>query len=255
MSRSTFKALILAPIAAVALAGVAQAAIVGQSTDTSQLRVGASTINAGPHTSGKPGVAVAAIGLSSYVDFAGLQASAPPVNGVTTINNPSTAPGSHNGMGVFNFAKVSNADLYFGEWSDTADVADGTHTVYYVGDNTGTTVPTTGTATYAVKGISGYSSNGILAGTFSANFGTGTLSGSVTSASTGYTVDIGSVGISGVNIASTTADATATQGTSTLASGGSVSGQFFGASAAALAGLVTFGGNSQYDTAFGGTKN
>ncbi|EJL38458.1 hypothetical protein PMI01_00025 [Caulobacter sp. AP07] len=254
MTRSTFKTLILAPIAALALCGVAQAAIVGQSTDTTQLRVGTSTINAGPHTSGKPGVAVAGIGLSSYVDFAGLQASIPPVNGVTTINSPSSAPGSHNGMGVFNFAKVSNADLYFGEWSDTANVADGTHTVYYVGDNTGTTVPTTGSATYAVKGISGYAANGPLTGTFTANFGASTLSGSIASASTGYTVNIGSVGISGANIASTTSNATATQST-TLASGGSVSGQFFGANAAALAGLVTFGGNSQYDTAFGGTKN
>lgn len=255
MTRSTFKTLILAPIAAMALCGAAQAAIVGQSTDTTQLRVGVSTINGGPHTAGKPGVAVAGIGLSSYVDFAGLQASVPPVNGVTTINAPSSAPGSHDNMGVFNFAKVSNADLYFGEWSDTANVNDGTHTVYYVGDNAGTTVPTTGSATYAVTGISDYAGKGALTGTFTANFGAGALSGSIASASTGYAVNIGSVGISGANIASTTANATATQASTTLASGGAVSGQFFGANAAALAGLVTFGGNSQYDTAFGGTKN
>jgi len=250
MTRSTFKTLILAPIAAAALCGAAQAAVVGQSTDTTQLRVGVSTINGGPHVAGKPGVAVAGIGLSSYVDFEGL-ATTP--TGVTTINAPSSAPGSHDNMGVFNFAKTSNADLYFGEWSDTANVNDGTHTVYYVGDNTGTTVPTSGAAAYTVRGISGYSTNGVLNGTFNANFTANTLGGYVISASTGYKVDIGSAIISGANITSSTA--TATQSSTTLASGGSVSGQFFGASAAALAGVVTFGSHSQYDTAFGGTKN
>lgn len=255
MTRSTLKALILAPIVAAALCGVAQAAIVGQSSDTTQLRVGTSTINGGPHSAGHPGVSVQATGLSNLVDFAGLQASVPPVNGVTTINSPTDAPENHSNLGLFNFAKVGSNDLYFGEWSQTSNVADGTHTVYYVGDNTGTTVPTTGTATYAMKGISSYAANGPLTGTFTANFGASTLSGSIASASTGYAVDIGSVGISGANIASTTSNATATQASTTLASGGTVSGQFFGANAAALAGLVTFGGNSQYDTAFGGTKN
>jgi hypothetical protein len=254
MHRSTFKTLILASVTAVALAGVAHAGIVGESTDETHLKVGASVINAGPHTAGKAGVAVASIGLSAYVDFQGLSASAPPSGGVSTINNPSTAPGSHNGMGVFNFAKVSTGDLWFGEWSDTANANDGTHTVYYVGDDTGATAGS-GTASYTVKGLSDYATNGILEGTFNADFTAGTLGGYVQSATTGYKVDIGSVGISGLTIASTTANATATQGASTLASGGEVSGKFFGANAAALAGLVTFGGNSVYDTAFGGTKN
>jgi len=34
-----------------------------------------------------------------------------------------------------------------------------------------------------------------------------------------------------------------------------VSGRFFGANAAALAGTVKFDGARQHDTAFGGTKN
>ncbi|MDG2527836.1 Slam-dependent surface lipoprotein [Caulobacter endophyticus] len=254
MSRSTFKTLILASVTAVALAGVAHAGIVGESTDPSVLQVGVSTINAGPHTAGKSGVSVKSIGLSAFVDFQGLQAVSPSSGGVSTINSPSTAPGSHNGMGVFNFAKVSTGDIWFGEWSDTANANDGTHTVYYVGDDTGATAGT-GTASYTVKGLSDYATNGILEGTFNADFTGSTLSGFVQSASTGYKVDIGSVGISGLNIASTAANATATQGATTLASGGEVSGKFFGANAAALAGVVTFGGNSVYDTAFGGTKN
>ena len=36
---------------------------------------------------------------------------------------------------------------------------------------------------------------------------------------------------------------------------GTTQGQFFGANAATLAGIATFAGNSQYDTAFGGSKN
>ncbi|MNI33706.1 hypothetical protein D3C73_876660 [compost metagenome] len=36
---------------------------------------------------------------------------------------------------------------------------------------------------------------------------------------------------------------------------GTSQGQFFGANAATLAGIATFAGNSQYDTAFGGSKN
>jgi hypothetical protein len=255
MTRPHFKALALTLLAATAIGGVAQAAIVGQSSDTTQLRVGTSTVNGGPHSAGLPGVSVQATGLTQLVDFAGLQASVPPVNGVTTINNPTGAPTDHSGLGLFNFAKVGANNLYFGEWSQTSNVNDGTHVVYYVGDNTGTTVPTTGSATYSMRGISSYAANGPLTGTFTANFGAGTVSGSVASASTGYAVNIGSVGISGANIASTTSNATATQASTTLASGGTVSGQFFGASAAALAGLVTFGSNSQYDTAFGGTKN
>ena len=36
---------------------------------------------------------------------------------------------------------------------------------------------------------------------------------------------------------------------------GSTQGRFFGANPAPLAGIATFAGNSQYDTAFGGSKN
>ena len=40
-----------------------------------------------------------------------------------------------------------------------------------------------------------------------------------------------------------------------VVTGGKVSGRFFGVDAKALAGIVTFSGNKQYDTAFGGAKN
>lgn len=247
-----------AAIAAMALSGAAHAGIYGASTDTSKVRVGTSNVIGGPHTLGKPGIAVPATGLTLLVDFAGLQSSVGvDGNGVSTINSGTSVPTDHSNLGVFHFAKVGSANLYFGEWSQTASVSAGDHTVYYVGDDGGTTtVPTTGSATYAVKGISDYANKGALTGTFTANFGSGssgTLTGSVSNATSGYAVNIGTASISGVNFAGT--GGSATQSGTSVASSGVVSGRFYGASAAALAGTVTFSSGRQYNTAFGGTKN
>ena len=41
---------------------------------------------------------------------------------------------------------------------------------------------------------------------------------------------------------------------SKVVTGGTVKGRFFGVNAKALAGMVTFKGKRQYDTAFGGAK-
>lgn len=257
MKTTLSKMIPAAAVALIAWSGVAQAQIVGASSDTSKVVVGTSTINGGPHVAGRPGIAVPSTGLGNLVDFQGLQASlGTDANGVTTINSPTGVPTDHSSLGVFHFAKVGSANLYFGEWSQTGNVAAGDHTVYYVGDTAGTTVPTSGSATYSVKGISDYANKGALTGTFTANFGSGTsgtLTGSISNASSGYAVNIGTATIAGVNFAGT--GGTATQSGTTVASGGLVSGRFFGASAAALAGLVRFTGNRQYDTAFGGTKN
>jgi hypothetical protein len=76
-------------IATLAGAGAAHAQIVGGSSDTSKVVVGTSTVNAGPHTSGKPGIAVPNTGLSQLVDFQFLYTLGPDGNGVVTINSPS----------------------------------------------------------------------------------------------------------------------------------------------------------------------
>jgi hypothetical protein len=254
MKLSNLNRIALALVASTAFAGAAHASIAGESSDTSKVVVGTSTINGGPHVSGRPGIAVPATGLSNLVDFQGLQASiGTDGNGVSTINSGTSVPTDHSNLGVFHFAKVGSANLYFGEWSQTSSVSAGDHTVYYVGDDGGTTtVPTSGTATYSVKGISDYANKGLLTGTFTANFGASTLTGSIANSGSGYTVNIGTTDIDGVNIIGDGASATLSG--STVASGGDVSGRFYGSNAAALAGIVTFSSN-QYDTAFGGTKN
>jgi len=130
--------------------------------------------------------------------------------------------------------------------------ASASHTVYYAGDNTNTTVPTAGTATYTVAGINGSASN-LLTGNFTANFGAGTLEGSLTGTGTtvsnltldGVTFNPGSAAFSGFAIAN---------GTAGLDDSGAVQGHFFGANAAALAGIAKFD-NVSYNTAFGGAKN
>ncbi|MGO1070465.1 Slam-dependent surface lipoprotein [Lysobacter sp. CA199] len=240
--------LTLAVLTAAMIAGGANAAVVGDQSDNTYVEAGVSVVNAGPHVAGRPGIGVYTMGTSQKVDFQGLQLfAAPDANGVSNLSQPITPP-SHSGMGVFHFAKIAGQNVYFGEWSKDAAGTD-SHTVYYAGDNTGTTVPGSGTATYTVAGLSQYNGSNKLNGTLTANFGAGQLSGSLSNGS--LTVDIGTAAISGTGFSGS--GASASVGGSTVASGG-VSGQFFGANAAALAGVTRFD-DRLYDTAFGGTKN
>ena len=246
-----------AAMAAAALfAGAAHAGVNGESSDASKVRVGTSNVDGGPHVSGRPGISSIGMGLQALVDFQGLQLSSPPdANGVSSVEFGTGAPQDHSNIGVFHFSKVSGANVYFGEWSQTGNMAQGDHTVYYAGDDGGsTTVPTSGFATYSVNGVSDYDNKGLLSGTFFASFAGagGTLAGSISNSASGYGVNIGVANISGATFSGNTASAT--QSGVTVASGGDVSGRFFGAGAAALAGIATFTDN-QYDTAFGGGKN
>ena len=256
----------LAALFATLFTGPAHAGVVGDSSDKSKVEDGASTVSGGPHVTGRPGIGVATLlpgGVNDRVDFQGLTTYAPAdSHGVSSIIDPSIAPESHKGMGVFHFAKVSNANVYFGEWSQTSSVTDGTHTVYYVGDDSGTTIPPLGVATYSVKGISDYANKGLLSGTFYATFtpgGGGTLAGVLSNSASKYSLEIGQTLSNPVFIKAdgtfSGAKALAKQSGATLANNGKVSGRFFGANARALAGLVTFQGKRQYDTAFGGSQN
>ena len=249
----------LAALAAALFAGPAHAGIVGESSDHSNVKAGESTVSRPPHVKGRPGIGVATIpgGVNAKVDFQGLTPYArPDSHGVSSIIDPSIAPASHKGMGVFHFAKVSGADVYFGEWSKTGKFKDGTHTVYYAGDDKGTTVPTSGTATYAVKGISNYGSKGVLSGTFEADFMGGLLTGSLSNGKSGadrYSLDIGDVDILGTLLSGN--GAKFSYGNEPAVPNGVVRGRFFGANAKALAGIATFKDNRQFNTAFGGAKN
>ena len=256
MTSIKMKTILLAGLATALTAGPAEAQFAGGSSDTSKVTVGVSNVNGGPHVEGRAGIAVPGT-EGRRVDFQGLSLYAlPDLNGARHLNMASSDTADHSSYGDFRFAQVGSADLWFGEWSQTGNAAAGDHTVYYVGNTSGTTVPTSGTATYAVKGISDYANKGALTGTLTANFASGssgTLSGSLANASTGAGVNIGTARIIGATFSGT--GAVATQSGGTVASGGTVSGRFFGADAAALAGTVRFDSLRQHDTAFGGTKN
>ncbi|MCH4248934.1 MAG: transferrin-binding protein-like solute binding protein [Acinetobacter populi] len=168
---------------------------------------------------------------------------------------PAGAP-DHTGLGVWAFKNVSPTtggdDVWFGEWAKevgSTGVADAsTHTVFYIGNDANTTVPETGTATYTVSGINNGNN---LTGTYSADFGEGTLSGTLTGSGTVTSLTINSEFDVGEAEFYGTASATGTSGTDT---NGVSSGQFFGANAASLAGIATFVNTRAYDTAFGGVK-
>lgn len=256
MTSIKMKTILFAGLATVMTAGTAQAQFAGGTSDDSKVTVGESDVQGGPHVAGRAGIAVPGTN-GRRVDFQGLSLYAlPDLNGVRHLNMASSNTQDHSRYGNFRFAQVGSADLWFGEWSQTGNASAGDHTVYYVGNTSGTTVPTSGTATYAVKGISDYANKGVLTGTLTANFASGssgTLRGSLSNASTGAGVNIGTARINGVDF--TGGNATATQSGAVVASGGAVNGRFFGANAAALVGTVRFNGARQHDTSFGGTKN
>lgn len=234
----------------------AGAGIVGGQSYSSDIEVGASTVTGGPHSPGASGIGVdnGTLSKADKVDFAGLATVITPSDGVYTL---STAPTSHGGMGVFNFAQIGSADVWIGNWSESGDVTDGTHAVYYVGDDGDTSVPNSGVATYTVVGINDFANQGLLddsgSGNFTADFGDETLEGEVSDGS-GFVVDIGTATINSNGTFSGNGG-TATQGLTTLASGGDVEGRFFN-SQSELAGFVKFDpADREYDTAFGGAKD
>ncbi|WP_330110566.1 Slam-dependent surface lipoprotein [Methylophaga thalassica] len=230
---------------ALGLSGMAHATESGQSY-FGDITVGGTTSTSPDHpgTVGTPGVGVTAFYGGAMVSFSGLTSMvSADGNGIYTIT-PAMMPPSHAALGYFDFAKVSGEEVYFGEWSQNGTTNDPTRVVYYSGDDTGTTMPTTGTAAYTVKGINNYNGSNLLTGTLNANFGTGNLSGSMSR--TGLSIAINA----SINSADASFSGAALANSSTL---GTTEGHFYGADAAALAGIAKFA-NRDYDTAFGGAK-
>jgi hypothetical protein len=267
MKFTHLKAIVGAMALSIALAGTAQAQIVIASgtSDAGNVDIGESTVNGGPHVSGRVGFWVPALPTSPsqvFVDFQGLQGFVPPsAYTVTTVNNPTGTITDHSQYGRFDFTRASGANLYFGEWSQTGVATDGDHTVYYAG--TGQTNVSTpivaATATYSVVGINDYATNAAVlnttgsgGSTFTAHFNGsngGTLSGTLVGH---QTVALSNVGISGATFG------TANGGSASITPNGSsarsavVNGAFFGSNAAALAGIATVSSERNLDTAFGG---
>lgn len=159
----------------------------------------------------------------------------------------------HSKLGRMSFAKVGNNDVWFGEWADVAaGAANGSagtnRTVFYSGMGKTTNLPTSGTATYAVKGINNHVAHNtnVLQGTLTANFGTKRLNGTLSRS--GLSIAINSAAINTAQ-ASFNGPAKANGNIN-----GNASGHFYGNQGAALAGIAKFNGHSHLDTAFGGTK-
>lgn len=143
-------------------------------------------------------------------------------------------------------AKVSGAEVYFGEWaprksgtqplnSTDLNLTDANRTVWYVGENPTTSMPTLVNAKYNVVGVNQYNPGtgaGVTSGVLTANYGSGsgTLTGTV-----------GSINFGGTTIASNGSFSRTSQ----------IQGQFYGANAEALAGIYTSGTTK---VAFGGAK-
>ncbi len=224
------------------------------------VKVGESDVNGGPHHSGYAGIGVQSTGVDTQVDFQGL-ATYGGSNAVKVLSYPYDPTSPHPDLGVFAFSKVGTADVWFGEWSADGSPNYSNRQVYYIGDNTNVTLPGSGTATYTVAGINQYNGTStaagtnLLTGTFTADFSTNHLSGSLTrtGSSTVNTLALGSVVTPYVTINPSTATFSGLARANSVV--GTTSGSFFGANATALAGIATFTGNSQYNTAFGGTKN
>ncbi|MBE8597988.1 Slam-dependent surface lipoprotein [Xenorhabdus sp. BG5] len=141
--------------------------------------------------------------------------------------------------------QIPNTEVYFGEWAQkTPDKSDVTHTVFYAGENVTTKLPTGGTASYTVKGLSQYSGNNLLSGKLVADFGNKKLNGSLNNGSLNIGIDASindNAGFSGKATANSNIN-------------GVTDGKFYGDSASSLAGYAKFDSDRNKDTAFGGSK-
>lgn len=149
--------------------------------------------------------------------------------------------------------KVEGSPVYFGEWSPkpggtiphaSTDLNMGSaqRTVWYVGENPTTSMPTLVNAQYNVVGINQHdpANPSVYQGVLTANYGSGSgyLNGSITRGSDA--VDFGT-------------NATAITSTGAFSKGTEISGHFYGSQAEALAGIYT-GATPQDHVAFGGAR-
>jgi len=233
----------LLPVGSLLAADIVGNATNAANTNGPKISVGESVINGGPHKAGYAGIGVSTFGGGAQIDLDGIAQYSTPSNigGVPNLARYQLSAGSapHGGLGNFDFVRVASADVWFGTWND--GTVGGNYQAYYVGDRTGTTLPTGQTATYTVAGLN---NSNVLTGTLTATFGgtnklIGALSGNAIALSINANIN-SDASFNGY------ANANGTQGTT--------NGSFFGANAASLAGIAEFS-NTSLNTAFGGTKN
>lgn len=225
-----------------------------QSGPLTTMTVGASDpVQYGPHQSagGEPGVGITTMYGGKKAGFAGLtpnnMSGGADSNGVYTIQVNENTPATHSDMGVFHFAKITDANVYFGDWAKTTSATDATHQTYYVGKEVTTTLPTD-SATYSITGISQYSGSNLLSGTFNVDFSQKKIDGSLSNDQRTVALESGNLYNANNQV---TFSANAKEGTTS----GVVEGAFFGENAGALAGIVVFSTDHTKDIGFGGAKN
>lgn len=266
--------LVLALAAVAAAGGASAATIVGtqtSSTAAKKIEVGASQVPFGPHTAGKAGIGISDYAGGLKVDFQGLAPSSAATalgNGMTAyrLHDPVT-PGNpndpnnpaHNGMGSFSFVKVGSGDVWFGEWSRNGNTGSPTYQdrqVYYAGDKDGYT-PAVGTAVgYTLTGVHQYGANTNLTGSLTANFSARTFHGDLSIGATLIRLGTASSQITfdtAGHFDAANAGQWVIPGNFVIATG-TVTGDFFGAGASAVAGIVDFN-DPAMNIAWGGTKN
>ncbi|WP_193017527.1 Slam-dependent surface lipoprotein [Proteus sp. FME41] len=225
-----------------------------QSGPLTTMKVGASDpVQYGSHQmpGGEPGVGISTVGGGKKIGFASLTSArmsgGADSNGIYTIQPNEHTPASHSDMGVFHFAKITDANVYFGDWAKTTSATDATHQTYYVGKDVTTTLPTD-SATYTVTGISQYSGSNLLSGTFDVDFSQKKIEGSLANSQRTVELEGGNLYTANNQV---TFSADAKEGTTS----GIVEGAFFGESADALAGIVVFSADHTKDIGFGGIKD
>ncbi|HHR5899484.1 TPA: Slam-dependent surface lipoprotein [Providencia alcalifaciens] len=215
-------------------------------TERSDITVGVTQSIKDPHGGdiGSPGIGYRHKSDGKRISFSGLTRLVmfPKEGNVYVV--PRTPHGNVD-MGKFQFSKIADAEVYYGDWSQTGDSVDDKHTAFFSGKDATTAVPTEGKATYTIAGINQYDGVKKLSGVFEADFGdkgyTGSLQGeNLKIALEGQIHDAGS--FSGSAIANDTVS-------------GMSYGRFFGENAEHVGGVAVFNSEHQYDTAFGGSQN
>lgn len=193
---------------------------------------------------------------------------------VTDVPNTWLAaiPYGHIEVGNYSFSQVPvSYEVFYGEWASryaatgTAKYEHTSHTVYYGGDNTGRTIPLSGTATYAARGMNGYnasSSNLLEDSTLTVNFATAKLNGTlINGTASTKTITFNNVTVNlatGEFNTSFGGTVTGTKQNNTSITGGTAKGHLFGhngsTATGSFAGIVKFTEHVKYDTAVGGKQ-
>jgi hypothetical protein len=215
-------------------------------TERSDVTVGVTQSVIGPHGGevGSPGIGYRHKADGKRISFSGLTRMImfPKEGNVYVL--PRTQHGNID-MGKFQFSKIADAEVYYGDWSQTGEEEDAKHTAFFSGQDATTAVPTEGKATYTIAGINQYDGVKKLSGVFEADFGNKDYSGSLQGEALKITVE-GNIQNAGSFSGSAMANDTEL---------GLSYGRFFGENAERVAGVTVFNSDHKYDTAFGGSQN